>query len=150
MVPYWRISIGIAALVSFAAVSASAQQAANPTAAATASGTAMLLTKARALEGRGRLDLAAQTWQQILMAEPNQPEALAGLAKYARQNGNNNEANAFLERLRKVNPADKAIGEIEAMRPAPRTANRARLDEAELSTRDESTEEESEASSASP
>jgi tetratricopeptide (TPR) repeat protein len=91
----------------------------------------MLLTKARALEGRGRLDLAAQTWQQILMAEPNQPEALAGLAKYARQNGNTNEAKVFLDRLRRVNPADKAIAEIEAMRPAPQTVSRARLEEAD-------------------
>jgi Tfp pilus assembly protein PilF len=103
----------------------------HPPAQQQAAGLAMLLNKARALEGRGRLDLAAQTWKQILMAEPNQAEAIAGLAKYAKQNGNTAEASALLQQLRKVSPSDKAIGEIEAMTPAPQTASRVRLQEAD-------------------
>src|SRR5512135_3438387 len=41
----------------------------------------VLVEKARALESRGRPDMAAQLWQQVLLSEPNNPEALAGLAR---------------------------------------------------------------------
>src|SRR5579871_2298143 len=47
---------------------------------------AILLGKARSLEARGRIDLASQNWQQVLLSNPNQPEALAGLARSAKQN----------------------------------------------------------------
>ena len=40
-----------------------------------------LLDKARALEVRGRVDLAAQIWQQVLLGDPNNTEALGGLAR---------------------------------------------------------------------
>ncbi len=42
---------------------------------------ASLEAKARALEARGRPDMAAQEWQQILLSDPNNVEALAGLAR---------------------------------------------------------------------
>ena len=42
--------------------------------------TEQLLSKARSLEGRGRLDLAARVWEQTLLADPNNAEALVGLA----------------------------------------------------------------------
>ena len=40
-----------------------------------------LIDKARALESRGRPDMAVQLWQQILLSQPNNPDALAGVAK---------------------------------------------------------------------
>src|ERR1019366_6619235 len=76
----------------------------------------LLLAKARSLEGRGLMDLAAQSWQQALMSDPNQPEALAGLARWAKQNGRAEEASQYLARLRKVNPQDPAIASVEAMK----------------------------------
>src|SRR5258708_18087521 len=82
-----------------------------------ASGPAQLLIeKARTLEGRGRLDLAAQTWKQVLMAEPNQPEALASLARFTKQTGQLKDSQLYLERLKRINPNDPALGQIQAMR----------------------------------
>ncbi|HYO82461.1 MAG TPA: tetratricopeptide repeat protein [Bryobacteraceae bacterium] len=75
----------------------------------------LLVGKARSLEARGRLDLAAQSWQQLLLIEPEQQDAIAGLARIARLQGRNSEAEAYLARLRKANPASPGIREIEAM-----------------------------------
>ena len=47
----------------------------------------MLIQKARSLEARDRDDLAAQVWQQVLVTNPNQPDALAGLARWAKHSG---------------------------------------------------------------
>lgn len=94
------------------------------------SATDLLLSKARTLEGRGRADLAAQTWQHILMANPNQPEALAGLARHYKQSGKDAEAQALLTKLRGINPADQAISQIEAIKPVAQP-HKARLDEAD-------------------
>jgi tetratricopeptide (TPR) repeat protein len=78
-------------------------------------GVDILLSKARSLEARGRMDLAAQNWKQVLLADPKQSEALAGLARYAKQNGDAEEERSYLERLRKTNPRDPRISEIERM-----------------------------------
>src|ERR1035438_7309319 len=89
----------------------------------------LLLAKARSLEGRGVMNLATQSWQQVLMSDPNQPEALAGLARWAKQNGRAEEANQYLARLRKVSPQNPAIASVEAMKvTGPK--QRARLEEA--------------------
>ncbi len=45
------------------------------------SATTQLLGKAHALEVRGRIDMAKQTWQQVLLVDPNNAEALAGMAR---------------------------------------------------------------------
>ena len=79
------------------------------------SATEALLQKAHALEVRGRLDMAAQTWQQVLLADPNNTEALGGLARAARSGGNAALANTYLERLRAINPKDPGISRAEAV-----------------------------------
>ncbi|HET9363270.1 MAG TPA: hypothetical protein VFO58_26160, partial [Vicinamibacterales bacterium] len=56
-------------------------------AAQTRDGVDVLLGKARSLEARGRMDLAAQNWSQVLLVDPDQREALAGLARHAKQSG---------------------------------------------------------------
>jgi len=89
----------------------------------------LLLAKARSLEGRGRSDLAAQTWQQVLLADPNQAEALGGLARWAKQSGQPEEARKYLDRLKRAHPGDPAIARIEAMQVLT-PQQRARLDEA--------------------
>src|SRR6266498_2348461 len=76
-------------------------------------GVDILLSKARSLEARGRMDLAAQNWNQVLLVNPNQAEALAGLARNAKQNGDAAGVRTYLDRLRKVNPRDPAIAAVE-------------------------------------
>ncbi len=93
------------------------------------SSTELLVNKARSLEGRGRADLAAQSWQQVLLADPNQQEALAALARFAKQNGRSQESAAYLERLRKINPNHSALGQVQTMRVV--SQQQARLKEAE-------------------
>ncbi len=79
------------------------------------SATQSLLDKAHALEVRGRMDMAAQTWQQVLLADPNNVEALAGLARSAKLSGNTALAGTYLDRLRAINPNDPNIARIENM-----------------------------------
>src|SRR5262249_49507545 len=70
-------------------------------AAQTRDGVDILLSKARSLEARGRMDLAAQNWSQVLLVDPNQTDALEGLARLARQNGDADALGRYLERLRR-------------------------------------------------
>ena len=73
-----------------------------------------LLEKAHGLEAQGRLDMAAQVWQQVLLADPNNTEALGGLARSAKASGNQALAAMYLERLRAINPNDPGIARAES------------------------------------
>jgi tetratricopeptide (TPR) repeat protein len=75
--------------------------------------TQTLLDKAKAFEARGRIDLAKQTWQQILLADPNNAGALGGLARAAKLEGNTALSNAYLDKLRAVNPNDPNLARME-------------------------------------
>ncbi len=88
----------------------------------------LLLSKARSLEARGRLDLASQTWQQLLMIQPDQQDALAGMARASRQSGKESDARLYLDRLRKLNPQHAALN-MTAAGPKPEK-NTPLLDEA--------------------
>ncbi len=77
--------------------------------------TQSLLDKAHALEVRGRIDMAAQTWQQVLLADPNNTEALGGLARAAKLSGNPKLADTYIERLRSINPDDPGIARAQSM-----------------------------------
>ena len=59
--------------------------------------------------------MAVQLWQQILLSEPNNPDALAGVAKDYKLMGEADKADAALDRLRRVNPNDPNIAKIEAL-----------------------------------
>jgi len=87
-----------------------------------------LIERAHSLEARGRTDLAAQAWRQVLLTDPNNTEALAALARFARQNGKTEESESYLARLRKVDPHNPAIAQVETL-PAF-TQHRAQLKEA--------------------
>ena len=76
---------------------------------------ALLLNKAHALEVRGRMDMAAQTWQQVLLSDPNNTEALGGLARAAKLSGNTTLAQTYIDRLRAINPNDPGIARAETM-----------------------------------
>jgi tetratricopeptide (TPR) repeat protein len=108
-----KISLYIGSAI-FVALLASAV----PVSRAASDATDQLLSKARSLEGRGRLDLAARAWEQTLLADPNNAEALLGLAKYAKQNGKLEEANRYLDKLRNLDPKNPAIGTVEGMASA--------------------------------
>jgi tetratricopeptide (TPR) repeat protein len=73
-----------------------------------------VVEKARSLESRGLMDLAAQTWQQVLLSQPGDTEALAGLARAAKRQGNDAEAARYVQRLRQINPKDPQIAAIES------------------------------------
>ena len=98
-----------------------AQTAPSPAAAAptqaTQTATRSLLDKAHALEARGRMDLAVQTWRQVLLTDPSNTEALAGLARAAMAGGNAELARSYLARLAAINPNDPNIARIEKMAP---------------------------------
>ena len=79
------------------------------------SATQVLLDKAHSLEARGRMDMAAQTWQQVLLADPNNIEALGGLARAAKLSGNTALAGTYLDRVRAINPNDPTIARVQAM-----------------------------------
>ena len=75
----------------------------------------ILIQKAQALEARGRPDLAAQVWQQILLSDPKNPQALAGVARSFRLSGNSAASSAAIEKLRKLNPNDPNIKKLESL-----------------------------------
>src|SRR5258708_6468015 len=102
---------------------------ATATSAQTRDGIEILLSKARSLEARGRMDLAVQSWNQVLLVNPNQTEALGGLARHAKESGDSESERRLLARLRKINPKDPAIAAVEKMHVLT-PQERARLDEA--------------------
>ncbi len=88
--------------------------------------TAQLLGKAHALEVRGRMDMAKQTWQQVLLSDPNNSEALAGMARAAKLEGKNDEAARYLEKMRTLNPSDPNIARVEGMNTQQNTSSELR------------------------
>ena len=74
-----------------------------------------LIGNARALETRGRPDMAVQVWQQVLFSDPKNEEALAGVARDYKLLGKITEANAALDRLRAAYPNDPNIARIQAL-----------------------------------
>ena len=73
----------------------------------------VLLSRARTLEQRGRLDLAKGDWAQVLVADPTNAEALAGSARAAKSEGRAGDAAMFLARLRAAHPGDPQLAAME-------------------------------------
>jgi tetratricopeptide (TPR) repeat protein len=121
--PLWA-SAQTAQQASSSAAPASQTAPAKP--AASPSVTRSLLDKARAFEQRGRIDMAVQTWQQVLLADPNNTEALAGLASAAKDSGDTALSNSYLDRLRAINPNDPNIAKISGVSPQPKQATQTR------------------------
>ncbi len=59
--------------------------------------------------------MAAQTWEQVLLSDPNNAEALGGLARSAKLSGNLALANTYIERLRAINPKDPGLARIDSI-----------------------------------
>jgi cellulose synthase operon protein C len=64
----------------------------------------LLLQRARAFENRGRIDLAAKLWRQVIQSHPDDYEALDGLSRYATQSGNTEDARRYSALLQKAQP----------------------------------------------
>jgi len=107
-VPFASLASPLAAQTAAPASSAAVPQAPPPQ-------TQSLLDKAHALEVRGRMDMAAQTWKQVLLADPNNTEALGGLARAAKLEGHPDVAQAYIDKLRAINPNDPGIARAETM-----------------------------------
>jgi cellulose synthase operon protein C len=75
----------------------------------------VLLERARTQEQAGHLDLASQSWQQVLLSDPNNVEALTGLARAAKMSGNEAEAQRYIDRLRHIDPTDPNIAKVQGM-----------------------------------
>ena len=75
----------------------------------------VLIRKARDIEARGRPDLSLQLWQQILLSDPRNTAALAGVARDYKLMGQPEKALDALDRLRQVSPGDPEIARIEAL-----------------------------------
>jgi len=74
----------------------------------------IMVEKGHALEARGRPDLAIQVWQQVLLSDPKNVEALAGLARDLKLIGSDKAIDA-LDRLRKASPNDPNIAKIQGL-----------------------------------
>ena len=74
-----------------------------------------LLGKAHALEVRGRMDMAKQMWEQVLLVDQNNSDALAGMARAAKLAGDEAEYQKNLNKLKANNPNDPNIARVENM-----------------------------------
>jgi len=83
---------------------------------AQSSATDILVNKARSLEARGRADMASEVWKQILAVNPDNTEALTGLARYSEATGKQEDASKYASHLRKVHP--EAIRKLEPSSPS--------------------------------
>ena len=76
---------------------------------------AVLIRNAHAMELRERPDMAVQLWQQILLSDPKNTEALAGLARDYKLMGAADKSAQTLDRLREISPNDPNIPMIQAL-----------------------------------
>jgi hypothetical protein len=72
-------------------------------------GVSALVRQAAFWRERGRKDLAGQSLQRALAADPNNPDALAAMARYAREDGDIAGADRWAGRLRQVAPNDPRL-----------------------------------------
>src|SRR3954469_8675178 len=86
----------------------------------------ILIANAHALESRGRPDMAIQIWQQVLLSDPKNAEALAGLARDYKLSGNLTQAESTLEKLRAIHPNDPNIAKIQALASTKAQSDRLR------------------------
>jgi tetratricopeptide (TPR) repeat protein len=97
----WLLA-GVAATSALAPQAALARQSAQD-------GVNALVRQAAFWRERGRKDLAGQSLQRALTADPNNVDALAAMARYAREDGDIAGAERWTARLRRVAPNDPRL-----------------------------------------
>ena len=100
-----------------------------------------LLNQAQYWQQRGRDDLAAQSWQKLLLSEPANPDALAGLATVEAQAGHASNARTLLDKLKMADPANPKVAAVEAAVKQGKTATNSQLGEARRLAREGQTDE---------
>ncbi|WP_369058505.1 cellulose synthase subunit BcsC-related outer membrane protein [Caulobacter sp. 73W] len=88
-----------------------------------------LLKQATFWRERGRKDLAEQALNRALTANPRSADTLAALARYAAEDGNQDAAKRWTDRLRSVAPNDSRLASLSQVRAGSgtvATANAAR------------------------
>ena len=65
------------------------------------------------------MDIAVSTWKQVLVSDPNNMEALHGLATVEAQLGHQTEANQYIQRLQKLGASSAVIGQLQELRSRP-------------------------------
>jgi len=83
----------------------------------------ILLSRAQAQAQSGHLDIAASTWKQVLASDPSNTEALRSLAAAEVQLGHQAEADAYIQRLRKLGASAAIIGQLQSLRTGPSSAD---------------------------
>ncbi len=106
-------SLLLATLCAIAALHCCAQTSAQSQPAASMQ--QVLLDRARSLAARNENATAIQLWQQVLLADPNNQEALEGLALAWRRQGSLQQSKKYLLVLLRQYPRDPRIAAIEAM-----------------------------------
>lgn len=72
-----------------------------------------LIEQGQYWQSRGRGDRAAESWQKLLRLDPNQAEALYGMALVELDAGRSSSASDYLQRLKKSHPSDAKIARLE-------------------------------------
>src|ERR1700727_170872 len=75
----------------------------------------VLLAKAQSLVAHGHLELAIQTWQQVLLSDPGERDALLGIARADMQLGKTEEAQKYVQKLRDLGNGSADLAQSEAM-----------------------------------
>ena len=75
----------------------------------------VLLKRAASLATGGHLDMAVQTWQQVLLADGQNREALLGIAKADMQLGKTDEAMTYLDRFRAAGGSADDVAKVRSL-----------------------------------
>lgn len=74
----------------------------------------VLVEQGRYWQARGDNQRAAQVWKKLLRVNPNQPEALGGMAVAEADLKRYEQADSYLAKLRKINPEHPALASAQA------------------------------------
>ena len=95
--------LGLVASLGGLAVPAQAQDAATKT----------LIEQGQYWQSRGDAQRAVDSWQKLLRVDPNQPDALYGMARAQLQGQNVEEAQRYLEQLRRAHPNHRLVERLQ-------------------------------------
>ena len=95
--------LGLVASLGGLAVPAQAQDAATKT----------LIEQGQYWQSRGDAQRAIDSWQKLLRVDPNQPDALYGMARAQLQGQNVEEAQRYLEQLRRAHPNHRLVERLQ-------------------------------------
>ena len=82
----------------------------------------ILLARAKSQAQSGHLDIAASTWKQVLVSEPNNIEALRSLASVEAQLGHQQESDSYIRQLKKLGSSPAEIEQLQGVRGRPAEA----------------------------